>query len=45
MTGCISLKVDERVESGIVPLWGLRTVVGVTEADQGQAGNYRWNQN
>jgi len=28
-------QVDELVGSGIVPLRGLRTVVGVTEADQG----------
>jgi len=35
MTGMIFPQVDERVGSGIVPLRGLRTVVGVTEADQG----------
>jgi len=35
MTGMKFPQVDELVGSGIVPLRGLRTVVGVTEADQG----------
>jgi len=35
MTSMIFPQVDELVGSGIVPLSGLRTVVGVTEADQG----------
>ena len=35
MTSMIFPQVDELVGSGIVPLRGLRTVVGVTEADQG----------
>jgi hypothetical protein len=36
MTGRISPQMDEIVGSGMVLLPGLRTVVGVTAADQGQ---------
>ena len=35
MTGRIFSQMDERVVSGMVLLFGLRTVVRVTKADQG----------